>query len=112
VDSIKQVEVAAPVTGATEIEDSYSFRFPNFEVRRSRYADCSDCFKVVLSLPSIDALKIQGESLRQAFLDRDGRQVSSIFSLIFSAISYYQRFLARRRQRLRLPAHGGSLIKL
>ncbi|MDR2141555.1 MAG: hypothetical protein LBR11_07180 [Deltaproteobacteria bacterium] len=57
VDSIKQVEVADPVTGATEIEDSYSFRFPNFEVRRSHYSDCLDCFRGVLNLPSIDALK-------------------------------------------------------
>ncbi|MDR2141509.1 MAG: ATP-binding protein [Deltaproteobacteria bacterium] len=91
VDSIKQGEVADPVTGEPEIEDSYSFRFPNFEVRRSYYSDCSDCFRVVLSLPSSDALKTHGERLKQAFLARDAEAVSSMFSGFFSAISYYQR---------------------
>ncbi|MDR2141497.1 MAG: AAA family ATPase [Deltaproteobacteria bacterium] len=91
VDQVNKVEGNSPGAQNTDSEDSYSFRLPNHEVSRRYYSDCLDCFRVVLNLPSNDALINKGESLKQAFLARDAGQVSSLFSDLFSAISYYQR---------------------
>ncbi|MDR2300474.1 MAG: AAA family ATPase [Deltaproteobacteria bacterium] len=70
-----------------DIERPYEYllRFPNREARASYYREC---FKIIFGQEPSQALKTKGEELQRAFLSKDPKMVTEIFSSYLRAFSY------------------------
>jgi hypothetical protein len=88
VDKVKKVTKINKINNKKTIVNSYSLRFPNTEVESEYYADC---FSIILDLESPDELESKGKLLKKYFLGGKAEKISSMFSDLFTNITFHQR---------------------
>jgi hypothetical protein len=87
VDKIVPVAKKDDKNGIIKIVDSYSFRFPNYEVSSSYKTDICQ----VIFDKKRKTLETRGKEIQMAFLARDAKTIETIFGNYLSTISYFER---------------------